>query len=217
MGILNLRAVLRANSGFRISAIILVFFLVLPVISLCVIAFAGDFDSFRHIAGTILPRATYTTLAMMIGVGVFVAFFGSLTAWLVTFYEFKGRRVFEWALILPLAVPTYISAYAFVEFFSFTGPLQEVVRVLGGYQSSRDYWFPDIRSLGGTILVLGLVLYPYVYLMVRALFNLQGSSVIDSARSLGAGRWRTLFKIILPMARPAIMLGVCACAYGGNQ
>ena len=192
---------------FLVSALFAVLF-ALPVLFLVFIAFSGDLESFSHIARTIMPRATLTTIILMSGIGVMVAIIGTISAWLVTFHEFPGRRVFEWALMLPLAVPTYISAYAFVEFFSYTGPLQELVREFGGFTSSREYRFPEIRSLWGTVLILGLVLYPYVYFTVRALFHFQGQSIIDSARCLGAGRTRLLFRIILPMARPAIILGV---------
>ncbi|MEM9331566.1 MAG: iron ABC transporter permease [Pseudomonadota bacterium] len=190
------------------GAFFLALLLCLPLITLSVLAFSGNFESFIHIATTVMPSAGTATFLLMAGVGLFTAVIGTVAAWLVCFYEFPLRRVLQWALMLPLAVPTYISAYAFVEFFSFTGPLQETYRLLGGYQSSRDYWFPEIRSLGGTILVFGLVLYPYVYLSVRTLFVLQGSNVTDSARILGANGMKLFFRVTVPLARPAIVLGV---------
>jgi len=197
------------RAGFLIpGAITFALLLCLPVITLIFLSFSGNLESFTHIATTVMPTAGATTLIVMGGVGLFTAIVGTTTAWLVTHFEFPGRRILQWALMLPLAVPTYISAYTFVEFFSFTGPLQETVRVMGGYQSTREYWFPEIRSLWGTIFVLGVVLYPYVYLSVRTLFLLQGSNIPDSARMLGANGWRLLIRITVPMARPAIMLGV---------
>ncbi len=182
--------------------------LMMPVAALAVIAFTGDIESFRHITQNVLPHASLTTGYLLVGVGLFVAICGTTTAWLVSYYDFPGRGALEWALMLPLAVPTYISAYAFVEFFSFTGPLQSIVRSVGGFDSPRDYWFPEIRSLSGTIFVMGLVLYPYVYLSVRTLFHFQGNTIVDSARTLGASRWRLLLRIIVPTARPAIILGI---------
>ena len=182
--------------------------LLLPLIALITIAVSGDIDNLKHLASTVMPKATRTTLLLMLGVGIFTSAVGFLTAWVIAFYDFPGRKIFEWALMLPLAVPTYISAYAFVEFFSFTGPIQTGVRGLGGFSSSRDYWFPEIRSLTGTVLVLGVVLYPYVYLSVLSLFRFQGNTIPDSARTLGAGPLKTLAKITLPLARPAIILGV---------
>lgn len=197
------------RAGFFIpGAIAFALFLCLPLITLLVLAFSGDFDSFTHIATTVMPTAGRTTITVMLGVGLFTAIVGTITAWLVTHFDFPFRRILQWALMLPLAVPTYISAYTFVEFFSFTGPLQEMVRAIGGYQSTREYWFPEIRTVWGTVFVLGIVLYPYVYLSVRTLFLLQGSAIPDSARMLGANGWRLLTRITIPMARPAIMLGV---------
>jgi len=111
-------------------------------------------------------------------------------------------------MVLPLAVPTYLAAYAFVEFFSFTGPVQELVRLAGGFESSRDYYFPNIRSLSGAVLILSLVLYPYVYLACRALFALQGRRLVEASQLLGAGQWRIFRRILVPMARPAIALGI---------
>ena len=196
------------DKPYTLGAGILAISLCLPVISLFVIAFSGDFDSFRHIATTIMPTAIRTTFLLLLGVGVLVAFVGTLTAWLITFYRFPFRDLLQWLLMLPLAVPTYISAYAFVEFFSYTGPLQSLVRSIGGYSSSREYYFPEIRSLEGTALVMGVVLYPYVYLAVRMLLQFQGRNVLDTARVLGASGGRLLFKVTLPMVRPAIILGV---------
>ena len=180
----------------------------MPVVALIFIAFGGDFESFSHIAKTVMPTATKTTFLLLLGVGLLTAVVGTITAWLISFYEFPMRSTLQWMLMLPLAVPTYISAYAFVEFFSYTGEIQTLVRTIGGFKSPREYWFPDFRSLGGTIMVMGFVLFPYVYLSVRTMFLFQGSNILDSARVLGAARWRLFYKIILPLVRPAIILGV---------
>ncbi len=190
------------------GAIAFALFLCLPIFTLLALSVSSDFDGFVHIATTVMPGAGLTTVLLMLGVGIFVAIVGTAAAWMVTYFEFPFRTTMQWLLVLPFAVPTYISAYAFVEFFSFTGPLQSAVRAIGGFQSSREYWFPEIRSLWGTVFVMGFVLFPYVYLSVRALFHVQGNNIPDSARVLGASRVKLLLRITIPLARPAIMLGV---------
>lgn len=180
----------------------------LPIIALCVIAASGDLHSLSHIARTILPRAGLTTILLLAGLAIVAGSIGAITAWLVSFYDFPGRRIFRWALVLPLAVPTYISAYSFTEFFTFTGPIQSLVRQIGGYSLARDYWFPDIRSLPGAVLVLSLVLYPYVYLSMVGLFRYQGQRILEAAMLLGAGPRRALTQVLIPLARPALALGV---------
>ncbi|MCB1477192.1 MAG: iron ABC transporter permease [Rhodobiaceae bacterium] len=189
-------------------AVIVSLLVALPVISLCWIAATSGIDSLLQLFRTVLPGAALTTSLLMAGVAVLSGMMGAMGAWLVTFFEFPGRRVFAWAMVLPLAVPTYLAAYAFVEFFSFTGPVQQFVRLVGDFQTSRDYFFPNIRSLGGAVLILSLVLYPYVYLACRALFALQGRRLVEASQLLGAGQWRIFRRILVPMARPAIALGI---------
>jgi iron(III) transport system permease protein len=144
----------------------------------------------------------------MTGVALFTASMGIIPAWLTAYYEFPGRRILAWALVLPLAVPTYLAAYAYAEFFTFTGPPQTLVRSLFGFTSARDYWFPDVRSLWGAVMILSFVLYPYVYLTTRAGFLMQGRNATDVARTLGASPVHSFFQILLPMTRPAIIIGV---------
>jgi len=201
-------AFLRLINRYTFGALLIAGILSLPIIALIIIAMSGTLESFQFIVQSVLISSGITTIKLMIGVGVFVAVIGTLTAWLISFYDFPMRNSLQWALMLPLAVPTYISSYAFVEYFSYTGPLQEVVRSVGGYQSSREYWFPEIRSEMGAVFILGIVLYPYVYLAVRTLFHLQGTNITDTARVLGTGNWQLLFKVTIPLARPAIILGV---------
>lgn len=161
-----------------------------------------------HLAANVLPAALANTAALLLGVGLLCCLIGVGTAWLVTQYEFPGRAAFEWLLVLPLAIPTYITAYIYVEILGFQGPLQAAFRALTGYRSLRDYWFPDPRNLAGAIFVMGIVLYPYVYLSVRALFGLQSATIVESARTLGASRWPLFWRIGLPMARPALAAGL---------
>ena len=179
-----------------------------PIGSLVWTAVTGTPDSLGHIARYVLPYTLSTTVWLMLGVVAGTAVIGTLSAWLVMTFRFPGARLFLWALVLPLAVPSYLSAYAFVEFFSFTGPLQESLRALTGWQSARDYWFPSIRNTGGAVLVLSVVFYPYVFLAVVALLKLQGNRLVEASRALGRGPVATLFRVLLPALRPAIAAGV---------
>jgi iron(III) transport system permease protein len=164
---------------------------------------AGD----NGLAATMLPVALRETGLLMLWVGIVTSSLGLVAAWLVNHYEFPGRRVFEWALILPLAVPTYLAAYAYVEFLGFTGLPQQAVRALTGGTTVKDYWFPEIRSHPGAAFVLGMVLYPYVYAACRTFFLMQSGSAASAARTLGASSWRTFFTVTLPLSRPAIVVG----------
>ncbi|MEO6012112.1 MAG: iron ABC transporter permease [Devosia sp.] len=165
---------------------------------------AGD----SAVAATMLPSAIKETGVLMLSVGLISGVLGLAAAFVVAHYDFPLRRVFDWALILPLAVPTYLAAYCFTEFLDFTGPLQELVRALTGTTTIKDYWFPQIRSNGGAAVVMSLVLYPYVYLSCRAFFMMQSGSTISAARALGASGWRSFFAIVLPLSRPALIVGV---------
>ncbi len=179
----------------------------LPVLSIANHALEGTGDLWPHLRAYVLPQALGQTLLLLAGVGTLVIVLGTGSAWLVTAYDFPGRRLLSWALLLPLAVPTYIVAYAYLDLLHPIGDLQTWLRSLLGYSSPREFRLPDIRSLGGCILLLGLVLFPYVYLPTRALFMMQAAGVLDAARSLGAGPGRSFFLIALPLARPAIAVG----------
>jgi iron(III) transport system permease protein len=132
---------------------------------------------------------------------------GTGAAWLVTAYDFPGRRILDWALLLPLAVPTYIVAYAYLDILHPVGPVQTTLRALIGVESPRDFRLPDVRSMTGCIVLLGFVLYPYVYLTTRAMFLMQAANLIDAARTLGASRGGVFFRVALPLARPAVAIG----------
>ena len=160
------------------------------------------------LTASMLPTALRETGLLMAWVGLLTGTAGLVAAWLVTHYEFPLRRVLDWALVLPLAVPTYLAAYSYVEFLGFPGPVQGAVRALTGAETLRDYWFPDIRSDWGAALVLSSVLYPYVYVACRAFFLMQSASLTIAARTLGAGGVRTFFAVTLPLSRPALVVGV---------
>lgn len=167
-----------------------------------------DGDLWRHLNDTVLWPVIRSTVFLMAGVGILVTIVGVATAWLVTACRFPGQGVLSFALLLPLALPTYVSAFAYIEALGFTGPIQTAIRAVFGYQSIRDYWFPDYRTTGGAVFVIGMVLYPYVYLTSRASFVMQTASAFDAGRTLGAGPVKLFFRIALPMARPAIIVGV---------
>ena len=145
---------------------------------------------------------------LLAGVAAVTIILGVGTAWAVTAFDFPGRDTLAWLLPLPLAIPTYIVAYVYVDILDALGPVQTALRALFGWQSVADYWFPDVRSLGGAIIVIGLVLYPYVYLAARAMFQTQGTLFTEAARMLGARPWELARRITLPLARPAIAIGV---------
>ena len=155
-----------------------------------------------------LPQALANTLILLAGVGALVALLGTGSAWLVTAYEFPTRRTLTWALLLPLAVPTYIIAFAYLDLLHPIGPIQTGLRAILGYDSPRQFRLPDLRSIQGAIFVLGFVLYPYVYLSTRVMFMTQAASLLEAARSLGAGRAGVFFRVALPLARPAIVVGM---------
>ncbi|WP_223115425.1 ABC transporter permease [Luteimonas suaedae] len=179
----------------------------LPLLALAWTAAQGSDGLWSHIAVHVLPRASVNTLLLLTGVGVLVTAIGTGSAWLVTAYAFPGSRVLAWALLLPLAVPTYIVAFAYLDLLHPLGPVQGAVRALLGYDGPRDFRLPDIRSLAGAVLLLGFVLYPYVYLTTRAMFMTQAGSLLEAARSLGAGRAALFLRVALPLARPAIAIG----------
>ena len=161
-----------------------------------------------HLASYVLPQALANTALLLLGVGTLATLLGTGSAWLVTAYEFRGRRFLSWALLLPLAVPTYIVAYAYLDLLHPIGPLQTAVRALLGYDNPRQFRLPDLRSLQGAIFVLGFVLYPYVYLTTRVMFMTQSANLLEAARTLGATRRETFLRVVLPMARPAIAVGL---------
>jgi iron(III) transport system permease protein len=167
---------------------------------------AASVETLRHLATTVIPRATVETALLCAGVLLGVVALGSSTAWLVASCEFRGRRTFEWALLLPLAMPAYIVAYAYTDYLQFAGPLQTALREWFGWQRG-DYWFPEIRSIGGAAFVFTVVLYPYVYLLARTAFLARTAAMIDAARSLGLTPWQTWWRVNLPLARPAVAAG----------
>jgi iron(III) transport system permease protein len=170
-------------------------------------ATAESGEIFTHLWSTVLPEYIGNSVTISVIVMVLVATIGIGCAWLVAAFEFPGKRLFEWALVLPLAMPAYVVAYAYTDFLQYAGPLQTGLRELFGW-SRGDYWFPEIRSIGGAAVLFSLVLYPYVYLLVRNAFLERSPRMWDAARTLGSGPWMSFFKVSLPLARPAAAAGI---------
>ena len=179
----------------------------LPILVVAAIGLGGSLDPMGHATRYILPTALIETGLLVTGVVGLSVIIGVGTGWLIAVYRFPGRDVLGWALILPFAIPTYISAYAYVEALDYFGPAQGLLRWAFGFTSRRDYWFPEVRSMQGAIIVNALVLYPYIYIASRAAFSLQGAQLIDAARSLGCSRLTALRRVVLPAVIPMLAAG----------
>ena len=185
-----------------------VFLMALPIATTVWLAFSPKENIWPHLLATVLPNSLMQTFALMLGAGILTLVTGAGTAWLVTMYRFPGRALADRLLVIPLAMPTYIVAYCYVELLDFSGPVQSGLRALFGWQSARNYWFPEIRSLYGAIFVMSSVLYPYVYLSARASFVQQSVCALEVARTLGRTPLATLWSVALPLARPALAAGL---------
>ena len=179
-----------------------------PVVTLLWLALGADFTHWAHLAQFVLPQAALNTALLLAGVGTLVLVIGTGCAWLVTSCDFPLRRVLHWALLLPLAMPTYIVAFAYLDLLHPIGPVQGALRWLLGFDSPREFRLPDLRSMPGAIFVLGFVLYPYVYMTARAMFMTQPAHLLEAARTLGESRWGAFRRVALPLARPALAVGL---------
>lgn len=179
----------------------------LPIGTALWLAFTASENVWPHLMATVLPGYIVTTLILLAGVAVGTIVIGVGTAWLVTMCAFPGRALLGWALMLPLAAPTYVVAYLYTGLLDYAGPVQRTIRAVWGFATMRDYWFPDIRSVEGAIAMMALTLYPYVYLLARAAFIEQGPSAMEASRTLGCNPWQSFRRVALPMARPAIAVG----------
>ena len=197
---------LQRPAPLAVLAIAIAALLALPILVVLSSVFTPSQGTWSHLVSTVLPEYIRNSLLLMAGVAFGVMVGGIATAWLTVMCRFPGRRVFEWALLLPLAVPAYVMAYAYTDFLQFSGPMQTWLRELTGW-GPREYWFPEVRSLAGAVVMLSLVLYPYVYLLARAAFLEQSDSMLEVARVCGYGPWGTFVKVALPLARPAIVAG----------
>ena len=203
------------SKAFSLAVLLIATLVALPLVALIYLAFAGQTaaggGTWAHLAATVLPRYTLNSIVLAFSVTGGVIIVGVATAWVTTRYDFWGKRVLEWALILPLAMPAYVIAYAYTDALQFTGPVQTALRAWlrmdGAQWKAAGYHFPEIRSLGGLALMLIFVLYPYVYLPARAAFLERAASVLEAGQALGVRGVAAFFRISLPLARPAIVGG----------
>ncbi len=193
---------------WSIGTVLIAMTLTVPILAVLFIGLTPSDEIWSHLASTVLPLYISTTLQLMVGVGVGTLVIGVATAWLVSTCRFPGKRIFEWALLLPMAMPAYVIAYVYTDILEYAGPVQGMLRDVFGWTTKQEYWFPEIRSLGGAVSMMTLVLYPYVYLLSRAAFMEQSVCVLEASRVLGRGPWRSFFSVALPLARPAIVIGV---------
>ena len=188
------------------SAVLIAAIVALPVVSVFMSFFSGAGDTWSHLASTTLPRYVLNTAVLLVLVALGVVSIGVVSAWLVTAYRFPGRNILEWALLLPLAMPAYVMAYAYTDWLQFTGAVQSTLRALTGWQA-REYWFPEVRSLPGAAVMLSFALYPYVYIVARTAFHDLSRSAIEAGRLAGYGAPGAFLRVAVPLARPAIVAG----------
>lgn len=198
----------RTSKRWLITAAVTTAIVALPVLSVLILALFPEENIWPHLLDTTLPRYLVTTLQLMAGVAFITLVIGLASAWAVTMCDFPGRKFFEWAMLLPFAVPAYVIAYVYTSLLDYAGPVQTAMRDWFGWHNAADYWFPEIRSLEGATLMIGLVLYPYVYLLARAAFLEQSPSLFAVSRSLGHSAISTFFRVVLPIARPAVAVGL---------
>jgi len=194
-----------AAAGIAVGAALLA---LAPLATLAISAFGNTGDLWLHLIRYVVPVALFQTALLLAGVAAVTVVLGVGSAWVVSTFQFPGRDSFCWLLALPLAIPTYIVAYVYVDLLDAWGPVQSALRAAFGFASAGEYWFPSVRSLPGAVLLMGFVLYPYVYLAARAMFQTQAAQLAEAARVLGARPFRLAWQISLPLARPAIAVGV---------
>ena len=180
----------------------------LPILAIVFLSLRPQENIWPHLLNTVLPGYIWQTLELMVGVGFLTFVIGTATAWVVTMYEFPLRRILQWGCFMPLAMPSYIVSYTYVDFLNYAGPVQTWLRGAAGWATPGDYYFPEIRSMAGAIFVLSMVLYPYVFMTARASFLRQPVSQLEVARTLGKTTWGAFFAVALPQARPAIVVGI---------
>ena len=177
-----------------------------PIVAVIWNVYLPSATTWSHLVSTVLPEYIFNTLLLAVLVGIGVVFFGVISAWLVTAYSYPGQRLLEWALVLPLAMPAYVMAYAYTDWLQVAGPVQTAIREMTGWQV-REYWFPEIRSLPGAAAMLSFALYPYVYLLARSAFIDQSRTTLEAARLAGYGAWGRFWHVALPLARTGIVAG----------
>lgn len=198
----------RRIDPWSIGALLIATIVISPILAVIWIALNPTVNIWPHLIATTLPRYLSTTAKLMFSVGILAGIVGTGTAWMIARYRFPLSNVLEWVLLLPLAIPAYVGAYALVDLLEYAGPVQTFMRGVFGWHDARDYWFPQIRSLGAAIVVLSASLFPYVYLLARSAFREQSGSSEEVAMSLGAGAVSRFWRVGLPLGRPAIAAGI---------
>jgi iron(III) transport system permease protein len=196
---------------WKASSRVIALLLVLPILAIFMKAVGETDELFNHLLATVMPTYIFNTIMLVLGTMLLSLIIGIPTAWIMAMCRIPGEKYLQWALVLPLAMPGYIVGYIFTDWFDFAGPVQILLRDITGW-SAGEYWFPDIRTLTGAIIVLSLVLYPYVYLLCRAAFMEQNVSLLQSARLLKCSPWESFYRISLPLVRPSIAVGLSLVA-----
>lgn len=192
---------------WSVGAALIAALVLLPICAVVWFALTPTENIWPHLVSTTLPRYLSNTAVAMFSVGALAALIGTGAAWLVVMYQFPGRKWLQWALLMPLAVPGYVGAYAMVDLLEYAGPVQTALRDFFGWKTPADYWFPPVRARWAAIVVISASLFPYVYLLARAAFREQSGAGYEVARALGVGPWGRFFRVGLPLARPAIAAG----------
>jgi iron(III) transport system permease protein len=194
--------------GWLIASCTIAILVALPILSVIYLAIFPEENAWPHLIHTVLPSYLKNTVILMLGVGTLSLLIGTGAAWLISMYNFPGKKWLSWGLLLPFAVPAYVIAYVYTDLLEFAGPVQSMLRGIMGWTSSQDYWFPSIRSMGGAIIMMSLVLYPYIYMLARAAFLEQSVSLYRVTRSLGVTPVGFFIRVSLPIARPALAVGL---------
>ncbi|MEG2830010.1 MAG: ABC transporter permease subunit, partial [Edwardsiella sp. (in: enterobacteria)] len=204
----RIRGALPHPTPLALGAMAVALLAITPLLSLLWLAADGGVQHWRDLWRYVLPQAALNTLLLLVGVALLAGAIGVGCAWAVSAFQFPGRRLLSWGLLLPLAMPTYIVAFSWLDLLHPIGPLQSALRLLLGYDSPRQFRLPDIRGVAGAIVLFSLVLYPYIYLTMRAMFISQPAHLLEAARTLGENGRGTFLRVVLPMARPALVVGI---------
>ena len=197
----------KSNLGWILGTVAIAILISIPILTVLSSILLPSSDIWLHLKSTVLTEYVVNSLLLVVGVSIGALTIGISTAWLISVCDFPGRKIFSWLLLLPLAFPPYIIAYTYTGLLDFAGPIQTFIREIFAW-SYGDYWFPEIRSLGGAMTMLSLVLYPYIYLLTRTAFSEQSTSFREASHILGIGLRKTFLKAALPLARPAIIAGL---------
>ncbi len=202
------RKLLNTLSPRKVLSYIVALCVIAPVLSLLTIALTGNLAHWDNLLHYVIPEVSLNTLQLLVGVAIIVSLLGAGSAWITSAYDFPSKKILLWALLLPLAIPTYIMAFAYLDLLHPLGPIQTTIRDILNISSPREFRLPDIRGIWGAIFIMGLALYPYVYLSTRIMFISQPMNLIEAARTLGYSHREAFYYIIIPMARPALAVGI---------